>query len=272
MRVPPHERAAELGAEVGIFGGSGFYDFVDDAVDVEIDTPFGPAASVLRVGAVAGRRVAFLARHGRDHRFAAHRVPFRANMWALASLGVRSVIGPCSVGSLQPHLDVGDFVVVDQLVDRTQGRASTFHDAGADDGRPGSNGPVHHQTFGDPYDTGLRRTLVSAAATVDAMRVHDGGTMVVIEGPRFSTRAESQWFAQMGWDVVNMTGHPEAVLAAEVGLPYATVALVTDRDAGNAADGVGDDAPVTMDAVMAVVAENVGNVKRLLVAALPDLP
>ncbi len=134
MRVPAHERASELGAEVGIFGGSGFYDFVDDAVDVEIGTPFGPAAAPVRVGTVAGRRVGFLARHGRDHRFAAHRVPFRANVWALASLGVRSIIGPCSVGSLQPHLAVGDFVVVDQLVDRTQGRASTFHDAGADDG------------------------------------------------------------------------------------------------------------------------------------------
>ena len=134
MRVPPDERAPELGAEVGIFGGSGFYDFIDDAVDVEIDTPFGSPASAIRVGTVAGRRVAFLARHGTEHRFAAHRVPFRANVWALASLGVRSVIGPCSVGALQPQLDVGDFVVVDQLVDRTQGRASTFHDAGAGDG------------------------------------------------------------------------------------------------------------------------------------------
>jgi 5'-methylthioadenosine phosphorylase len=276
MRVLPHERAADLGAEVGIFGGSGFYDFVDDAVDVEIDTPFGPAASLVRIGTVAGRRVAFLARHGREHHFAAHRVPFRANVWAMASLGVRSIIGPCSVGSLQPHLEVGDFVVVDQLVDRTQGRASTFHDAGAGDGRPGSNGPVHHQPFADPYDSGLRRALVAAGPSVAGVRVHDRGTMVVIEGPRFSTRAESQWFGRMGWDVVNMTGHPEAVLAAEVGMPYATVALVTDRDAGGSpdagTDGAGGDAPVTMEKVMAVVSENVGHVKHLLTAALPDLP
>lgn len=272
MHVPPHERARELSAEVGIFGGSGFYDFVEDAVDVEIDTPFGQAAAPVRVGTVAGRQVAFLARLGNDHRFAAHRVPFRANVWALASLGVHSVIGPCSVGSLQPHLDVGDFVVVDQLVDRTQGRASTFHDAGADDGRPGSNGAVHHQPFADPYDAGLRQTLVTAGSKVAGVRMHDGGTMVVIEGPRFSTRAESQWFGQMGWDVVNMTGHPEAVLAAEAGLAYATVALVTDRDAGEAHDGASNDAPVTMDAVMAVVAKNVDHVKRLLISALPDLP
>lgn len=267
---------------MGIFGGSGFYDFVEDAVDVDVTTPFGTAASTVTVGTVAGRRVAFLARHGRDHRFAAHRVPFRANVWALASLGVRSIVGPCSVGSLQPHLEVGDFVVVDQLVDRTQARASTFHDAGASDGLPGSNGPVHHQPFADPYDVGLRRSLVAAGSTIDGVRVHDGGTMVVIEGPRFSTRAESQWFGRMGWDVVNMTGHPEAVLAAEVGVPYATVALVTDRDAGVASDGTGADGPVTvepvtvepvtMDAVMAVVAENVDNVKRLLTTALPDLP
>ncbi len=272
MRVDPHPRAADLGVEIGIFGGSGFYDFVDDAIDVHVDTPFGPAASSVRVGTVSGRRVAFLARHGREHRFAAHRVPFRANVWALASLGVRSIIGPCSVGSLQPHLDVGDFVVVDQLVDRTQGRASTFHDAGAEDGLPGSADPVHHQPFADPYDATLRRSLVSASSTLGDLRVHDGGTMVVIEGPRFSTRAESQWFARMGWDIVNMTGHPEAVLAAEVGVPYATIALVTDRDAGAAHDAAGTDAPVTMEAVMAVVAANVGNVKRLLAAVLPDLP
>lgn len=272
MHVAPHPRASDLGVEVGIFGGSGFYDFIDDAVDVDVDTPFGPPASSVRVGTVSGRRVAFLARHGRNHRFAAHRVPFRANVWALASLGVRSIIGPCSVGSLQPHLDVGDFVVVDQLVDRTQGRTSTFHDAGADDGLPGSGDVVHHQPFADPYDPALRRSLVDAGMDIGGLRIHDGGTMVVIEGPRFSTRAESQWFARMGWDVVNMTGHPEAVLAAEIGVPYATVALVTDRDAGDAHDAAGGHAPVTMETVMAVVADNVDNVKRLLATALPDLP
>lgn len=272
MHVTRHDRADELGVEVGIFGGSGFYDFVDDTVDVEITTPYGPAAAPVRVGTVADRRVAFLARHGVGHRFAAHRVPFRANVWALASLGVRSIVGPCSVGSLQPHLDVGDFVVVDQLVDRTQGRASTFHDVGSDDRLPGSSGPVHHQPFADPYDAGMRRALVAAAPSVDGVRIHDRGTMVVIEGPRFSTRAESRWFSQMGWDVVNMTGHPEAVLAAEAGVRYATVALVTDRDAGDSEDAEGTAAPVTMAAVMAVVADNVDRVKRLLIAALPDLP
>ena len=274
MEVPLDPRSASdpaLRAEIGVFGGSGFYDFLDDAVDLVVDTPYGSPASPIRIGTLAGRRVAFLARHGRRHEFAAHRVPFRANVWALASVGVRSVVGPCSVGALQERYAIGDFVVVDQLVDRTRGRADTFHDAGADDGLPGSDGTVHHQPFADPYDADLRSALVAAGRSVPDVRVHDGGTMVVINGPRFSTRAESRWFAQMGWDVVNMTGYPEAVLAAEAGVPYASVALVTDHDAG-VEGGEGERAPVTLDAVMAVVADNVASVKRLIEAAAPTLP
>lgn len=275
MLIPVDDRAGELRAEVGVFGGSGFYDFLEDAVDVDVVTPYGPPASPVRVGTLAGRTVAFVARHGRTHRFAAHRVPFRANVWALASLGVRSIVAPCSVGSLQPHLGVGDFVVLDQLVDRTHGRPDTFHDVGAPtdpaaDGL-GHDGPVHHQPFADPYDESVRRPLVEAGAALTDTTVHDGGTMVVINGPRFSTRAESRWYSAMGWDVVNMTGAPEAALAAEAGIPYASIALVTDRDAGER-DGEGDVAPVTMDAVMAVVGRNVENVQRLIAHALPHLP
>ena len=273
MDVPLDPLAGDLGVEVGIFGGSGFYDLLDDAVDVAVATPFGDPAAPVRVGTLAGRRVAFVARHGRTHRFAAHRVPFRANVWALASVGVGSIVAPCSVGALQPHLDVGDFVVLDQLVDRTHGRARTFHDAGSADGLPGSADPVHHQPFADPYDARLRRALLSAGKRLGGPTVHDGGTMVVIDGPRFSTRAESRWYTAMGWDVVNMTGAPEAALAAEAGLAYASVALVTDRDAGDpdATGGAGAEA-VTMDAVMDVVRSNVANVKRLIELALPELP
>ena len=271
MEVPLDSRAADLGADVGVFGGSGFYEFLRDAEDVELDTPFGRPASPIRVGTLAGRRVAFIARHGLTHEFAAHRVPFRSNVWALASLGVRSIVAPCSVGSLQPHLEVGDFVVLDQLVDRTNGRARTFHDVGAGDGLPGSDGPVHHQPFADPYDSGVRSALLVAGDELDGPMVHDGGTMVVINGPQFSTRAESRWHTSMGWDVVNMTGAPEAALAAEASVPYATVALVTDRDAGDSgrADGV---APVTMDDVMAIVRNNVVHVQQLIELALPPLP
>ena len=207
-----------------------------------------------------------MARHGRDHEYAAHRVPFRANVWAMASLGVRSVIAPCSVGSLQPDIHPGDFVVVDQLIDRTTGRADTFHDVGSGDGLPGSDLPVHHQSFAEPYAADLRAALVEAGRSL-RVPLHDQGTMVVINGPRFSTRAESAWFRQMGWSVVNMTGYPESVLAAEANLPYAAVALVTDYDAG-----VDGHEPVTMDAVFSVMRSNVANVQQLITAALAAPP
>ena len=267
MLISLDDRASELGAEVGVFGGSGFYEFLDDATDVEITTPYGPPAAPIAIGTLGGRRIAFLARHGRRHDYAAHRVPFQANMWAMASLGVRSIVAPCSVGSLQPEIHPGELVVIDQLVDRTNGRHDTFHDVGADDGMPGSDTAVHHQTFAEPYDRGLRNALIAAGATLGDVTVRPSGTMVVINGPRFSTKAESVWFRQMGWHVVNMTGYPEAVLAAEAGIPYASIALVTDYDAG-----VDGHEPVTMNAVFAMVQQNVDNVRRLITAALPHLP
>ena len=267
MLISLNDRASELGAEVGVFGGSGFYEFLDDATDVEVTTPYGPPAAPIAIGTLGGRRIAFLARHGRRHDYAAHRVPFQANMWAMASLGVRSIVAPCSVGSLQPEIHPGELVVIDQLVDRTNGRHDTFHDVGADDGMPGSDTAVHHQTFAEPYDRGLRNALTAAGATLDDVTVRPSGTMVVINGPRFSTKAESVWFRQMGWHVVNMTGYPEAVLAAEAGIPYASIALVTDYDAG-----VDGHEPVTMNAVFAMVQQNVDNVRRLITAAVPLLP
>jgi 5'-methylthioadenosine phosphorylase len=264
--IPISDAAGELGAEIGIIGGSGFYEFLTDAVEVELDTPFGRPAAPITVGTVGGRRVAFLPRHGRRHQYVAHRVPYRSNIWAMASLGIRALVGPCSVGSLRPEVNPGEFMVVDQVVDRTWGRPDTFHDVGAPDGTPGAEAHLHHQSFADPYDPDLRLALVEAGRSI-GVTVHDGGTMVVINGPRFSTRAESRWFRQMGWDVVNMTGYPEAVLAAEAGLPYATVALVTDHDAG-----VDGHEPVTMDAVLETMAANVATVRDLLAAALPTLP
>ncbi len=267
MLIPLDDRASDLGAEIGVFGGSGFYDFLSDATDVDVATPYGPSAAPVAVGTLGGRRIAFLARHGRQHGAAAHRVPYQANVWALAALGVRSIVAPCSVGSLQPDLHPGELVVLDQLIDRTHGRPDTFHDVGAPVGTPGSDGPVHHQTFAEPYDRGLRAALIAAGATLADLSVRSSGTMVVINGPRFSTKAESIWFRQMGWHVVNMTGYPEAVLAAEAGIPYASVALVTDYDAG-----VDGHEPVTMDAVFAMVKQNVDNVRRLITAALPHLP
>jgi 5'-methylthioadenosine phosphorylase len=168
------------------------------------------------------------------------------------SVGVRSIVAPCSVGSLQPDIRPGQFVIVDQLVDRTWGRADTFHDTS----------PVHHQTFAEPYDARLRTALADAGRRT-GVDVIEGGTMVVINGPRFSTAAESRWFRSMGWHVVNMTGYPEAVLAAELGVRYATVALVTDHDAG-----VDGQTPVTMEAVLAVMRGNVDAVRRLISEAI----
>jgi 5'-methylthioadenosine phosphorylase len=248
----------EARAEIGIFGGSGFYEFLTDADEIVVDTPYGPPAAPITIATVAGRRVAFLPRHGRRHEYAPAAIPYRANVWAMHHLGVRSLLAPCAVGSLQPDLHPGDFVVVDDLVERTWGRSDTYHDDFA-------AGAVH-VAFGQPYDEALRAVVLAAGRAI-GVTIHDGGTAVVIQGPRFSTRAESRWFRAQGWAVVNMTGYPEAVLAAELGLPYAAIALVTDYDAG--IDGL---EPVTQDEVFAVVQRNVHRVRELLIEAIAHLP
>jgi len=239
---------------VAVIGGSGFYAFLDDVTDVDVDTPYGAASAPVSIGTLDGRAVAFLPRHGRDHTYPAHRVNYRANMWALRSVGVRQVLAPCAVGSLRPELGPGALVVPDQLVDRTTGRVQTYYESGA-----------CHVGFADPYCARLRRQLL------DSGRAHgeelvDGGAMVVIEGPRFSTRAESQWYAAQGWSLVNMTGHPEAVLARELALCYAAVALVTDLDAGVDADHAVDQAEV-----FAVFAANTERLRTMLRDVVSEL-
>jgi 5'-methylthioadenosine phosphorylase len=211
------------GRMLGVIGGSGFYTFFESGTrDIEVDTPYGPPSAPVTTGAVGEHEVAFLPRHGATHRFSAHTVPYRANMWALRKLGVRRVFGPCAVGSLNPDNGPGAVVVPDQLVDRTSGRADTYFDSGA-----------IHVDFADPYCPALRAAVTGLPGVVD------GGTMVVIQGPRFSTRAESRWFASAGFSLVNMTGYPEAVLARELEMCYAAVCLVTDLDAGiRAGEGV----------------------------------
>lgn len=244
---------------MGVFGGSGFYRFLDDVTEVVVDTPYGPTSAPIAVGRLGQRSVAFVPRHGARHELPPHRLPFRANVWALHALGVTNVFGPCASGSLQAHVAPGSFVVPDQLVDRTWGRPDTFFD-----------GPeVHHVAFGDPYDHELR-TVAVAACRAEAVEVHDGGTVVVVQGPRFSTRAESRWYGAQGWEVVNMTQHPEAVLCREAGLRYASIALITDFDAGLE----GADIPtVTQDEVFAFFEANVETVRRVLFRALQaDLP
>jgi 5'-methylthioadenosine phosphorylase len=244
-------------AEVGVIGGSGLYSLLEAAQRVEVDTPFGSPSDALTIGDVAGRPVAFLPRHGHDHRFPPHRVNYRANLWALRAVGVRQVLGPCAVGSLKSEHGAGTVVVPDQIVDRTWGRDHTFFDA---------VGPVVHVGFADPYCPQGRRVAVAAARTGGLDPV-DGGTLVVINGPRFSTRAESLWHQSQGWTIVGMTGSTEAALARELALCYTAISLVTDLDAG-VEHGQG----VTHDEVLRAFAANMGKVRGLLldiVAALP---
>ncbi|MGH9165862.1 MAG: S-methyl-5'-thioadenosine phosphorylase [Acidimicrobiales bacterium] len=245
-------------AEIGVFGGSGFYAFLDDVTTVAVHTPYGAPSAPLSVGTLGGRRVAFLPRHGVHHELPPHRVNYRANLWAMRELGVRRIIGPCAAGSLQPDVRPGDFVLCDQLVDRTSGRADTFFDGGV----------VGHVSFADPYCPDLRAAL-GRAAVAEGIVVHDRGTVVVISGPRFSTRAESGWYRSAGWEVINMTQYPEAYLARELGLCYAGVALITDYDTG--LEGVDGIEPVTMDVVFEVLAQNVARTRALLFAAIPAL-
>ncbi|CAN5481490.1 S-methyl-5'-thioadenosine phosphorylase [soil metagenome] len=246
-------------AELGVIGGSGFYSFFgEDVEEVAASTPWGEPSAPVTLGEVGGRRVAFLPRHGRAHEFPAHRVNYRANLWALRQLGVQRVLAPCACGSLRPDVHPGDVAVCEQLVDRTSGRPDTYFD-----------GPVaNHVGFADPYCPELRRAAVGATAAA-GLPVHDGGTVVVVQGPRFSTRAESRWFRSAGWDVVNMTQHPEAVLARELGLCHATLALVTDYDTG--VEGVESDA-VTQTEVFRFFEENLHRLRDVLASALPAVP
>lgn len=244
-------------ADIGIIGGTGFYSFLSDARTVRIETPFGQPSADLAIGTVGDRRVAFLPRHGAHHEFAPHRVNYRANLWALRSVGVRQVLAPCAVGSLKPELGPGTFVVPDQVVDRSWGRAHTVFD---------QQGPVAHVSFADPYCPRGRRVVLSRADPADGLV--DGGTLVVVNGPRFSSRAESVWHAAQGWSLVGMTGMPEASIARELALCYTCVALVTDHDAGVAAGQV-----VTHAEVLETFARNIDRLKALLrrvVAGLPD--
>ncbi|MEU1973518.1 S-methyl-5'-thioadenosine phosphorylase [Microbacterium sp. NPDC019599] len=221
-------------ARIGVIGGSGLYRLLEDATQVEVGTPYGSPSSPLAVGLLNGERVAFLARHGTGHTIPPQRVNYRANLWALASRGVVAIIGSSAVGSLSPAMPSESFVVPDQLIDRTRDRIDTFYD-----------GPdVQHLAFADPFDPGIRRLLIDAL-TSRSERFAPTGTTVVISGPRFSTRAESKGWRSLGADIVNMTQYPEAALAAELNLGYASLSFVTDTDTGHY---VGDE-PVTADVV-----------------------
>jgi 5'-methylthioadenosine phosphorylase len=250
-------------ASIGIIGGTGFYTFLEECQDVSLETPYGPPSAPVSIVGVSGRKVAFLPRHGRNHDYLPSEVPYRANLWALRELGVRQVIGFNTVGSLQRSYRRGDFVLADQFIDRTRGRADTFF----------SGDTAAHISSARPY-CGRMRTQAIQALSGTGVTVHPAGTVVVIQGPRFSTAAESQWFSAQGWHLVNMTQYPEVVLARELEVCYANLSYITDYDVA-AADIVGDDEAKAVSHAGVLEAFNadsgrVMDMVRRLVAALPD--
>ena len=241
---------------IGIFGGSGFYRFLDDVEEMPLATPYGPPSAPVRIGKVEGVDVAFMPRHGDEHSLPPHRINYRANVWAMREVGVQRIIGPCACGSLRKEIAPGTFVICDQFVDRTAARESTFYD-----------GPqTTHVSAADPYCKQMSGVLAECGRELD-IPVVEGGTIVIIEGPRFSTRAESRWFGASGWDVVNMTQYPEAWLARELQLCYANVMLVTDYDVG--LEGMPNVEPVSADAAFEVFRQNLDRLRALLFRAVP---
>jgi 5'-methylthioadenosine phosphorylase len=260
-RVPslPEVLTPDDRADVGVFGGSGFYSLMEGPVEqVSVQTPYGAPSDTIAIGRMGDVRVAFLPRHGAHHRMPPHAINYRANLWAMAQLGVTRVIAPTAAGSLQSHVKPGEFVVCDQFVDRTYGREQTFYD-----------GPrVVHISAADPYCSDLRAQSTAVGREL-GITVHERGTVVVIQGPRFSTRAESRWFSNQGWEVINMTQYPEVVLARELEMCYVNIALITDYDAG--LEGQAGIEPVSVAEVVQVMTANNDRVRRLIEVLVPRL-
>ena len=246
-----------MSARIGIFGGSGFYSLLEGVDEVQVETPYGAPSAPVTIGEIEGVPVAFLPRHGKEHTLPPQVINYRANVWAMKSLGVERIIGPCAAGSLKEEVRPGDFVISDQLVDRTTGRKDTFYD-----------GPITtHVSFADPYCPEMREVAIKTGRD-QGINLHERGTVVTIQGPRFSTRAESKWFQQAGWEVINMTQYPEAYLARELEICYVNIALITDYDVGVE----GRSAAVSHEEVIKVFTENNDKLRGLLFALVPALP
>ncbi|MCW5851080.1 MAG: S-methyl-5'-thioadenosine phosphorylase [Anaerolineae bacterium] len=245
-------------ASIGVIGGSGLYHMPEltDVEEISVYTPFGPPSDSITLGTLAGQRVAFLPRHGRGHRINPTALPVRANIWALKSLGVQHLISVSAVGSLREEIAPRHIVIPDQLFDRTRLRANTFFEEGI----------VAHVGIADPFCSSVRQVLLEAGRDVSGVQVHDGGTLVVIEGPQFSTKGESRVFRQWGLDIIGMTTLPEARLAREAEMCYGCLALVTDYDVWHHSEE-----PVTTEMVIQVLTENVAAAQRILKAAIPRL-
>lgn len=237
-------------ADIGVFGGSGFYSLADKVEEVKVETPFGLPSDLIAVAELKGKKVAFLPRHGKKHTIPPHMINFRANLWAMKELEVKKIISPFACGSLQHYIKPGEFVVVDQFVDRTRSRKDTFYD-----------GPrATHISCDDLYCPELRQIAAQSIKKI-GVKPHEGGTAVIIQGPRFSSKAESRWFTQMGWQVVTMTQYPENVLARELEMCYCGIALVTDFDVGLVGEG---EEPVSAELVIKTFNQNIENIKKVV--------
>lgn len=246
-------------ADIGIIGGSGLYEFFKEGEWVDVKTPYGKPSDKIFLATFKNKKIAFLPRHGRKHQFPPHKINYRANLFAFKKLGVKRIIAPAAAGSLQPNVQRGDFVVCDQFIDRTNSRKDTFFD-----------GPkTIHISAADPYCPELRKIAIKACQK-NKIKVYPKGTVVVIQGPRFSTRAESKWFSKMGWEVINMTQYPEAILARELEICYVNISLITDYDVG--LEGLKGIEPVTCDEVIKTFKQNTENVKKVILDMIKMMP
>ncbi len=242
---------------IGIFGGSGFYSLLEGAEQKEIETPYDKPSSKVTIGKIAGKDVAFIARHGEKHQYPPHKIPYKANIWAFKDLGVKRIIAPSAVGSLKKEITPGEFLVPDQFINMTHGRDDSFY-----------HGETVHISSAEPYCPELRQLIIEQGKN-NGLKMHEKGTAVIINGPRFASRAESDFFRSLG-DIINMTQYPEMMLAREQEICYANISLITDYDTG-----LKDDPsikPVTIEEVLRVLNENNEKIKRLIFDMVPKIP
>lgn len=244
---------------IGIIGGSGFYDIAGSLKEIKVDTPYGSTSDKVVIGDIRGKKIAFLPRHNKTHDIPPHLINYRANIWALKSLGVERILTSSAVGSLQKDYKPGDFVILDQFVDRTKGRIDTFYDGSV----------VTHISTAFPYCPQISKLAFKKANEV-GIKCHENGTVVVVQGPRFSTAAESWWFTQMGWHTINMTQYPEIALAREKEMCYTAIAIVTDYDSGLVAEGLAK--PVSTKEISLVFKDNILKVKKLMLTMIENWP
>ena len=245
--------------KLGIIGGSGLDDpqIIQNAGEINVDTAYGKPSSPLIVGNIEKTDVVILARHGTAHQLSPTAVNYRANISALKAQGVTHILATTACGSLREEIGRGDFVILDQFIDFTRHRKITLHESFEDGAK--------HTAMADPFDAGLRKVLIETSQAL-GFATHDGGTVITIEGPRFSTRAESNMFRIWGADVINMSVAPEAILANEAGIPYAAIAMSTDYDCWKE-----DEAPVSWEEILSVFNRNAEKVKKLLLTVIPKI-